>query len=41
MKRVDGADKDKLALIGHSSDEQLRYYQDVDLDDLRKITDNL
>ena len=39
MKRVDGADKDKLALIGHTSDEQLRYYQDVDLDDLRKITD--
>ena len=41
MKRVDGADKDKLALIGHTSDEQLRYYQDVDLNDLRKITDNL
>lgn len=41
MKRVDGADKDKLALIGHSSDEQLRYYQDVDLNDLRRITDNL
>ena len=41
MKRVPGADKDKLSLIGHSSDEQLRYYQDVNLDDLRKITDQI
>lgn len=41
MKRVDGADKDKLALIGHTSDEMLRYYQDVNYDDLRKITDAL
>lgn len=41
MKRVPGADKDKLELIGHSSDEQLRYYQDVDLDDLRQITDKI
>jgi len=39
MKRVPGADKDKLSLIGHASDEQLRYYQDVSLEDLRKITD--
>ena len=39
MKRVDGAEKDKLELIGHSSPEMLRYYQDVALDDLRKITD--
>lgn len=39
LKRVEGADKDKLELIGHTSDEMLRYYQDVDLDDLRKITD--
>ena len=39
MKRVGGADKDKLELIGHTSDEMLRYYQDVSLDDLRKITD--
>lgn len=39
MKRVDGADKDKLELIGHSSAEMLRYYQDVNIDDLRKITD--
>ena len=41
LKRVPGADKDKLSLIGHASDEQLRYYQDVDLDDLRQITDKL
>ena len=39
MKRVDGADKDKLELIGHASGEMLRYYQDVDFEDLRKITD--
>lgn len=39
MKRVNGADKDKLELIGHSRPEMLRYYQDVNLDDLRKITD--
>jgi len=39
MKRVPGADKDKLELIGHANEEQLRYYQDVPLDDLRKITD--
>ena len=39
MKRVQGADKDKLALIGHTSQEQLRYYQDVSFDDLRRVTD--
>lgn len=41
LKRVDGADKDKLALIGHASDEQLRYYQDVEFSDLRQITDQI
>lgn len=41
MKRVDGADKDKLELIGHTSNEMLRYYQDVSLEDLRRITDAL
>ena len=41
MKSVPGADKDKLELIGHSSTEMLRYYQDVGIEDLRKITDNL
>ena len=39
MKRVEGADKDKLELIGHTSTEMLRHYQDVDYADLRKITD--
>lgn len=39
MKRVEGADKDKLELIGHTSAEMLRHYQDVDYTDLRKITD--
>ena len=41
MKRVQGAEKDKIELIGHTSGEQLRYYQDVDLEDLRRITDAL
>lgn len=41
MKRVDGSDKDKLSLIGHANDEQLRDYQDVEFADLRKITDAL
>lgn len=41
MKRVSGSDKDKLALIGHTSTDQLRYYQDVHLDDLRNITNAL
>jgi len=41
MKKVQGADKDKLALIGHSSEEMLRYYQDVNYDDLRQITNAL
>jgi integrase/ribosomal protein L40E len=41
LKRVDGGDKDKLELIGHTSAEMLRYYQDVEFSDLRKITDAL
>lgn len=39
MKKAKGADKDKLSLIGHTSPEMLRYYQDAPLEDLRKITD--
>ncbi|MCD8382271.1 MAG: tyrosine-type recombinase/integrase [Clostridiales bacterium] len=39
MKAVDAPDKDKLRLIGHTSPEMLRYYQDVDLESLRRITD--
>lgn len=41
MKRVRAPGKDKQALIGHASEEMLYYYQDVDLDDLRSITDNI
>ena len=41
LKRAHGSDTDKLALIGHTSTEQLREYQDVPLDDLRAITDQL
>lgn len=41
MKSVDAPDKDKLQLIGHTSTEMLRYYQDVDLAALRRITDSL
>lgn len=41
MKRVQADSKDKLALIGHTSEDMLRYYQDVDYADLRKITDNI
>lgn len=39
LKRVAGADKDKLELMGHTSGEMLRHYQDVDYSDLRRITD--
>ena len=41
LKRINGSDKDKQELIGHASPEMLRYYQDVELDDLRRITDAL
>lgn len=41
MKRVEAPDKDKLALIGHTDPEMLRYYQDVSYTDLRHITDAL
>ena len=41
MKKADGNDTDKLALIGHTSTEQLREYQDVRFADLRAITDQL
>jgi integrase len=39
IKKITAPDKDKLELIGHSSEEMLRYYQDVSYSDLRKITD--
>lgn len=41
MKRVDGADRDKLELMGHSSGEMLRYYQNVEYENLKKITDSI
>lgn len=41
MKRIDAPAKDKLELIGHTSEEMLRYYQDVNIDDLKRITDAL
>ena len=41
LKRAQGSDTDKLALIGHTSTDQLREYQDVPLEDLRAITDQL
>lgn len=39
LKRVEAPSKDKQELIGHTSEEMLKYYQDVDIADLRKITD--
>lgn len=39
LKNISASDKDKLALIGHASEEMLRYYQDVNLEDLERITD--
>lgn len=41
MKKIEAPEKDKLELIGHTSEEMLRYYQDVSYADLRKITDQL
>ena len=41
LKKAVGSDTDKLALIGHTSTDQLREYQDVRYDDLRAITDQL
>ena len=41
LKDASGSDKDKLELIGHTSTEMLRYYQDAPVDSLRKITDQI
>ena len=38
-KRIKAPEKDMLELIGHTDISMTRYYQDVDLNDLRKITD--
>ena len=39
MKNIEASGKDKQELIGHTSEEMLRYYQDVRVEDLKKITD--
>ena len=39
MDRVTGTDKQKLELMGHTSDKMLRHYQHVRYEDLRRITD--
>ena len=41
LKRAQGSDTDKLALIGHTSTQQLRDYQDAPVADLRAIIDQL
>lgn len=41
LKRAHGSDADKLALIGHTSTDQLRDYQDVPVEDLRRIIDQI
>jgi len=41
MKNVDGADVDKLSLIGHTNVEMLNKYQHTDLSSLRMITDQI
>ena len=41
MKGVPAPTADKLKLIGHTTDAQLRYYQDVDIENLRAITDQI
>jgi integrase len=41
MKSVNAPGADKLKLIGHTTDAQLRYYQDTDFESLRAITDKI
>lgn len=41
MKWVSAPDKNKLELTGHADAAMLRRYQDVSLEDLRRITDSL
>lgn len=38
LKNVDGADRDKLELMGHKDTSMLLYYQSSSLEDLRRIT---
>ena len=39
LKPKEKRTKDKQELIGHASEEQLKHYQDVEIADLRRITD--
>lgn len=41
MKGIPAPTADKLKLIGHTTDAQLRDYQDVDIENLRAITDQI
>lgn len=41
LKEVKAPDKDKLVLIGHTSAEMLRHYQDTEIEGLRKIVNEL
>lgn len=41
MKNIDAPAKDKLELMGHTSEEMLRHYQHVNYNDLRNVTDRL
>ncbi len=41
LRDTKGADKNKMALIGHTSQEMLRHYQDSDIDGMRQIMNNL
>lgn len=41
LKNIKAADTDKMKLIGHASPEMLRYYQDVNIEDLQKIVNEM
>lgn len=41
IKRLSAPDKDKLELTGRTGAAMLRHYQDVSLENLRRLTDSL
>ena len=41
MKGVDGPNKDKAALMGHTSYEMTMHYQHEDYESLRKIIESI
>jgi hypothetical protein len=41
MKKVQGSDTDKSALMGHASPDMTKYYQSADIVSLKAITDNI